>query len=251
MIKEQSTFIVDLVDIAKRAECKITITTKSGHIVCEVGPETFPFKVDEDGGVRMDNAKIDYEALNKGVGELMQFLDSRIGTLRSDILRMSAKAGGEHASHVSMSFYEDEPRLTVKPLDETHSWFHVKINEDGTDANVSVAHNDLKGVVIPIGKATDIIRSLRSYLKDVEPAEVPLFDPRKHVGETFSKACKSWTESIAEATGPRSGLAKTIENLTVRFDPEELYDDLVKSPEFKSAIVDALCRSPRTVHIKL
>ncbi|NKC04093.1 hypothetical protein [Brucella haematophila] len=197
MIKEQSTFIVDLIDIAKRAECKITITTKSGHVVCEVGPETFPFKVDEDGVVYMDNAKVDYEALNMDVGELMRFLDSRIGTLRQEILRMSAKTSGEHASHVSMKFYVGELRLTV------------------------------------------------------EPTEVPLFDPRKDIGETFSKACKSWTESIAEATSPRSDLAKTIEHLTVRLDPEELYDDLVKSPEFKSVIVDALCRGPRTVHIKL
>ncbi|WP_176037465.1 hypothetical protein [Brucella tritici] len=251
MSKEQSTFIVDIIDIAKRAECKITITAKSGQVVCEIGPETFPFTVNEDGSVHMKTAEIDYEALNKDVGELMQYLDLSIGTLRREIFRMSAKAGGEHASHVSMSFYEDEPRLTVKPLDEKHSWFHVKINEDGTDANVSVAHNDLKGVVIPIGKATDIIRSLRSYLKDVEPTGVPLFDPRKDIGETFSKACKSWTESIAKATGPRSDLAKTIENLTVRLDPEELYGDLLKSSEFKSVILDALCRSPRTVHIKL
>jgi hypothetical protein len=156
-----------------------------------------PFKVDEDGGVHMKTAEIDYEALNKDLGELMQFLDSRIGTLRRDMLRVSAKADGEYTSHVSMNFYTGEPRLTVEPI------------------------------------------------------EVPLFDPRKHVGETFSKACKSWTESIAEATGPRSDLAKTIEHLTVRLDPEELYDDLVKSPEFKAAVLDALCRSPRTVHIKL
>jgi len=145
MIKEQSTFIVDLIDIAKRAECKITITTKSGHTVCEVGPETFPFKVDEDGVVHMKNATVDYEALNKDVGELMQFLDSRIGTLRRELWRMSAKAGGEHASHVSMNFYVGEPRLTV------------------------------------------------------EPTEVPLFGPRKDIGETFSKACKSWIESAAKA----------------------------------------------------
>lgn len=244
MSKEQNTPIFDLISIPARAGCKITITT--------IEPEkTSPVKVDEDGVVYMDNAKVDYKAFNKDVGELMQFLDSRIGTLRNEILRMSAKAGGEHASHVSMSFYEDEPRLTVKPLDEKHSWFHVKINEDGTDANVSVAHNDLKGVVIPIGKATDIIRSLRSYLKDVEPTGVPLFDPRKDIGETFSKACKSWTESIAKATGPRSALAKTIEHLKVCLDSEDLYDDLVKSPEFKSVILDALYRSPRTVHIKL
>nr|WP_312968126.1 hypothetical protein [Brucella intermedia] len=197
MSKEQSTFIVDLIDIAKRAECKITITAKSGHVVCEVGPETSPFKVDEDGVVHMKNATVDYEALNKDVGELMQFLDSRIGTLRREILRMSAKAGGEHASHISMNFYVGEPRLTVEPTDSSPS------------------------------------------------------DPRKDIGETFSKACKSWTESIAAATGPRSDLAKTIEHLTVRLDPEELYDDLVKSPEFKSVIVDALCRGPRTVHIKL
>jgi len=210
-----------------------------------------PFKVDEHGVVHMDNAKVDYEALNKDVGELMRFLDSRIGTLRQEILRTSAKTSGEHASHISMNFYTGEPRLTVEPLDEKHSWFHVKINEDGTDANVCVAHKDLKDVVIPIGKATDIIRSLRSYLKDDEPTGVPLFDPRKDIGETFSKACKSWTESIAEATGPRSDLAKTIEHLTVCLDPKELYDDLVKSPEFKSVIVDALCRGPRTVHIKL
>ncbi|MCO7738986.1 hypothetical protein NJB95_20605 [Brucella intermedia] len=160
-------------------------------------PNLKPFKVDEDGVVYMDNAKVDYEALNKDVGALMQFLDSRIGTLRNEILRMSTKAGGEHASHISMNFYVGEPRLTV------------------------------------------------------EPAEVPPFDPRKHVGETFFKACKSWNESIAEATGPRSDLAKTIEHLTVRLDPEELYDDLVKSPEFKSAILDAICHGPRTVHIKL
>ncbi|PWU72368.1 hypothetical protein DK867_14170 [Ochrobactrum sp. POC9] len=156
-----------------------------------------PFKVDEDGVVYMDNAKVDYEALNKDVGELMQFLDSRIGTLRQEILRMSAKTGGEHASHISMNFYVGEPRLTVEPTDGSPS------------------------------------------------------DPRKHVGETFAEACKSWTESIAEATGPRSDLAKTIEHLTVCLDPEELYDDLVKSPEFKSVIVDALHRSARTVHIKL
>lgn len=156
-----------------------------------------PFKVDEDGVVYMDNAKVDYKAFNKDVGELMQFLDSRIGTLRNEILRMSAKAGGEHASHVSMNFYVGDPRLSV------------------------------------------------------EPTEVPLFDPRKHVGDTFEEACKSWTESIAEATGPRSGLAKTIEHLTVHFDAEELYDDLVKSPEFKSVIQGAICRGPRTVHIKL
>ncbi|NKB78876.1 hypothetical protein HED49_06945 [Ochrobactrum daejeonense] len=84
----------------------------------------------------------------------MQFLDPRIGTLRNEILRMSAKTNGEHATHVSMNFYVGEPRLMV------------------------------------------------------EPTEVPLFDPRKHIGETFSKACESWTESIAEATGPRSDLAK-------------------------------------------
>ncbi|MBC2886506.1 hypothetical protein H7Q97_14010 [Ochrobactrum sp. CM-21-5] len=156
-----------------------------------------PFKVDEDGVVYMDNAKVDYEALNKDVGELMQFLDSGIGTLRQEILRMSAKTSGEHASHISMNFYVGEPRLTVDPTDGGPS------------------------------------------------------DSRKRVGETFSKACKSWTESIAEATGPRSDLAKTIEHLTVCLDPEELYDDLVKSPEFKSAIVDALCRGSHTVHIKL
>ncbi|MEE9925805.1 MAG: hypothetical protein PBV01_20950 [Brucella anthropi] len=190
MSKEQNTPIFDLISIPARAGCKITITT--------IDPEkTSPFKVDEYGGVYMDNAKVDYEALNKDVGELMEFLDSRIGTLRRELWRMSAKAGGEHASHVSMNIYVGEPRLTV------------------------------------------------------EPAEVPLFDSRKHVGETFSKACKSWTESIAEATGPRSDLAKTIEHLTVHLDPEELYDDLVKSPEFKSVIVDALHRSARTVHIKL
>lgn len=197
MSKEQSTFIVDLIDIAKRAECKITITTKSGHVVCEVGPETFPFKVDEDGVVHTKTAEIDYEALNKDVGELMQFLDSRISTLRQEILRMSAKAGGEYTSHVSMNFYAGEPRLTV------------------------------------------------------DSTEVPLFDPRKGIGETFSKASNSWTESIAEATGPQSDLAKTIEHLTVHFDAEELYDDLVKSPQFKSAILDALRSGPRTVHIKL
>jgi len=83
------------------------------------------------------------------------------------------------------------------------------------------------------------------------PTEAPLFDPRKDIGETFSKACKSWTESSAEATGPQSDLAKTIEHLTVHFDPDELYDDLVKSPEFKSAILGALRSGPRTVHIKL
>ncbi len=116
-----------------------------------------PFKVDEDGSVCMKTADIDYEAINKGVGELMQFLDSRIGTLRNEILRMSAKTGGEHTSHVSMNFYAGEPRLTV------------------------------------------------------EPTEVPLFDPRKHVGETFSKSCKSWTESIAEATGPSSSIVKYLE----------------------------------------
>jgi len=143
-----------------------------------------PFKVDEDGSVCMKTAEIDYEAINKGVGELMQFLDSRIGTLRRDVLALSAKVA-------------------------------------------------------------------KSSFKDDVHTEVPLFDPRKHVGETFSKACKSWTESIAEATSPRSDLAKTIEHLTVRLDPEELYDDLVKSPEFKSVILDALCRSPRTAHIKL
>lgn len=156
-----------------------------------------PFVVDEDGVVHLKTAEIDYEAINKSVGELMQFLDSRIGTRQNDVLALSAKAGGEYTSHVSMNFYAGEPGLTV------------------------------------------------------EPTEVPVFDPRKHVGETFSKACKSWTESIAEATGPRSDLAKTIEHLTVRLDLEELYDDLVKNPEFKSAILGALRSGPRTVHIKL
>ncbi|KAB2766830.1 hypothetical protein F9L00_19070 [Brucella anthropi] len=156
-----------------------------------------PFKVDEDGGVYMQNATVDYEAIDKAVGELMQFLDSRIGTLQNDVLALSAKAGGEYTSHVAMNFYAGEPRLKV------------------------------------------------------EPAEASPNDRRKHVGETFSKACKSWTESIAEATGPRSDLAKTIENLTVRLDPEELYDDLVKSPQFKSAILDALRSGPRTVHVRL
>lgn len=156
-----------------------------------------PFKVDDDGVVYMDNAKVNYEALNKDVGEMYMALDSKVDTLRQEILRISAKTSGEHASHVSMNFYVGEPRLTVEPTDGGPS------------------------------------------------------DSRKRVGETFSKACKSWTESIAEATGPRSDLAKTIEHLTVRLDPEELYDDLVKSPEFKSVIVDALHRSANTVHIKL
>ncbi|MGH6774625.1 hypothetical protein [Brucella tritici] len=210
-----------------------------------------PFKVDEDGRAHMDDAKVDYKAIDKAVGELMQFLDSRIGTLRRDILRVSAKAGGEYTSHVSMNFYAGEPRLTVEPLDEKHSWFHVKINEDGTDANVCVAHNDLKDVVIPLGKATNIIRSLKSLLKEDEPTEVSPNDPRKDIGETFSKARKIWQEDIVAATGPRSVLAKTIEHLTVRLDQEELYDDLVKSPEFKSVILDALRSGPRTVDIKL
>ena len=144
-----------------------------------------PFVVDEEGVVHLKTAEIDYEAINKGVGELMQFLDSRVGTLRNDVLALSDKVA--------------------------QSSFNV-----------------------PGGNV-----------------EVPLFDPRKDIGETFSKACKSWTESIAEATGPRSDLAKTIEHLTVRLDPEELYDDLVKSQEFKSVIVDALHRSANTVHIKL
>lgn len=191
MSKEQSRFIVDLIDIAKRAECKITITTKSGHVVCEVGPETFPFKVDEYGGVYMDNAKVDYEAINQDLGELMQFLDSRIGTLRNEILRMSAKTGGEHASHVSMNFYVGDPRLTV------------------------------------------------------EPAEVPFFDQRKR-GETFSKACKSWQEDIAAATGPSSGVAESIARL-----PEPDYEGLLKSQEFKRAVLAAVRSGIQTGHIKL
>lgn len=184
-------------------------------------------------------------------GELMQFLGSRIDTLRDDILCVSAKAGGEYASYVSMNFYDDEPRFTVESLNEKHSWFHVEINKDGTDTNVSVSHNDLKGIVIPISKATDIIRQLKQYLKENEPTEVPLFDPRKHIGDTVDKACKSWQEDIAAATGPRSGLAKTVEHLTVCLDQEDLYDEMVKSPEFKSAILAALAHRPRTVHIKL
>ncbi len=143
-----------------------------------------PFVVDEDGVVHMKTAEIYYEAINKSVGELMQFLDSRIGTLQNDVLALSAKVA-------------------------------------------------------------------KSSFKDDVQTEVPLFDPRKHVGETFTQACKSWTESIADATGPSSDTAKTIEHITVHFDAEELYDDLVKSPEFKSVILDALCRSPRTAHIKL
>ncbi|WP_247997469.1 hypothetical protein [Brucella tritici] len=143
-----------------------------------------PFTVDEDGVVYIQNATVDYEAINKGVGELMQFLDSRIGTLQNDVLALSAKVA-------------------------------------------------------------------KSSFKDDMHTEVPLFDPRKHVGENFTQACKSWTESIAEATGPSSDTAKTVEHITVHFDAEELYDDLVKSPEFKSVILDALCRSPRTAHIKL
>lgn len=144
-----------------------------------------PFVVDEDGVVHMKTAEIDYESINKGVGELMQFLDSRIGTLRNDVLALSDK--------------------------------------------VAKSSFNVPGVNV----------------------EVPLFDPRKDIGETFSNACKSWTESITEATDPRSDLAKTIEHLTVHFDAEELYDDLVKSPEFKSAILDALRSGPRSVHIKL
>jgi len=176
----------------------------------------------------------------------MQFLDSRIGTLQNEILRMSVKTGGEHASHVSMNIYVGEPRLTVESLDEKHAWLHVKINEDGTDANVCVAHNDLKDVVIPIGKATDIIRSLRSYLKDDVHTEVALFDPRKHIGETFSKACKSWTESIAEATGPSSGVAESIARL-----PEANYGDLLKSTEFYRAVLTAVRRGIKTRQIQM
>lgn len=190
MSKEQNAPIFGIFSIPARSGCKVTITT--------IGPEkAHPFVVDEDGVVHMKTAEIDYEAINKGVGELMQFLDSRIGTLQREILRMSAKAGGEYTSHVSMNFYAGEPRLTVEPIEASPN------------------------------------------------------DRRKDIGETFSNASKSWAESIAEATGPRSDLAKTIEHLTVHFDAEELYDDLVKSQEFKSAILGALCRSPRTVHIKL
>lgn len=200
-----------------------------------------PFVVDEDGVVHMKTAEIDYESINKGVGELMQFLDSRIGTLRNDVLALSDKVDGEYTSTTRQA----------EELDWKRTFLHVKIDDDGTDADVGASRWLDDDLIIPLGKATNIIRSLKSLLKEDEPTEVPLFDPRKDIGETFSKACKNWTESIAEATGPRSDLAKTIEHLTVHLDPEELYDDLVKSPEFKSVMLNALCRSPRTVHIKL
>lgn len=154
--------------------------------------EAQAFETDEFGGVQVKAAAVDYEAINKDVGELMQFLDSRIGTLRNEILRISAKTGGEHTSHVSMNFYAGEPRLTV------------------------------------------------------EPTEVPLFDPRKHVGETFSKVCKSWREDIAAATGPSSGVAESIARL-----PEPDYEGLLKSQEFKMAVLAAVRSGIQAGHIKL
>ncbi|SPL63691.1 hypothetical protein [Ochrobactrum soli] len=203
-----------------------------------------PFKVDEYGGVYMDNAKVDYEAINKDVGELMQFLDSRIGALQKDVLALSAKVGNEHMKPdgVEASY---NSIIKMGPNVIASNGTHSRILFFTDNASAERVYKSLKDLYRDTDSFSGFVNG------DAQPTEVPLFDPRKDIGETFSKACKSWTESIAEATGPRSDLAKTIEHLTVCLDPEELYDDLVKSPEFKSAIVDALCRGSRTVHIKL
>lgn len=70
MSKEESTLIVDLIDLAKRAGYTITIT-KNGSVIREVCPSQ-PFAV-RDGEVRMEPAKIDYEAIGRGVVELIGF----------------------------------------------------------------------------------------------------------------------------------------------------------------------------------
>lgn len=56
MSKEESTLIVDLIDLAKRAGCTITIT-KNGSVIREVCPAQ-PFTV-KDSEVHIDTAKLD------------------------------------------------------------------------------------------------------------------------------------------------------------------------------------------------
>ncbi|MFK3666070.1 hypothetical protein ACI2JN_12550 [Ochrobactrum teleogrylli] len=239
MSNEQSTFIVDLIDIAKRTKCKITITTKSGHVVCEVGPETFPFKVDEDCGVHMKPAEIDYEAINKDLGELMQFLDSRIGTLQNGVLALSAKVGNEHMKPAEAeASYNSILKMGSNVIASNGT--HSRILFFADNASAERVYKSLKDLYRDTDSFSGFVNG------DDEPTEVPLFDTRKQIGETFSKACKSWTESIAAVTGPSSGVAESIARL-----PEPDYEGLLKSQEFKMAVLAAVRSGIQAGQIKL
>ena len=70
MTKEESTLIVDLINLAKRAGYTITIT-KNGSVIREICPSQ-PFTV-KDGEVRMEPAPVDYEAIGRDVAKLIGF----------------------------------------------------------------------------------------------------------------------------------------------------------------------------------
>lgn len=52
-----------------------------------------------------------------------------------------------------------------QPVDWRSTMLNIKVSADGTDADVSASRWLDDSIVIPLGKATDIIRKLQGYLK--------------------------------------------------------------------------------------
>lgn len=129
MSKEESTLIVDLIDLTKRSGYTITIT-KNGSVIREVRPSQ-PFAV-KDGEVHMQPARVDDEAIGRDVIAKLSYLSDDIAELRAGLTYISQRVG-------------EKPR-----------------NED------------------------------------------TFFYPRKHLGDTFDEAQKSWRDDIASASSEES-----------------------------------------------
>ena len=101
MSKEESTLIVDLINLAKRAGYTITVT-KNGSVIREVCPAQ-PFTV-KDGEVHMYPAPVDHE------------------TLGTDAVKLSVRAG-QDAQPCKLSAVFDPRKHLGDTLDEAFkSW---------------------------------------------------------------------------------------------------------------------------------
>lgn len=177
MSKEESTLIVEIMELAKRAGYTITIT-KNGSVIREVCPSQ-PFTV-KDGEVHMEPASVDHEAIGRDVIAKLSYLSDDIAELRAGLTYISQRVSEKPRNE--STFFDPGKHLGDKFDEAVKSW-----REDISSASTEQSHN-LKVDVESI---------------KVEGALTP------------DDVAQAYLETIGETAGPSSDIVISIGTLNV------------------------------------
>lgn len=134
MSKEESTLIVDLINLAKRAGYTITIA-KNGSVIREVCPAQ-PFIV-RDGEVHMEPAKIDYEAIGRDVIAKLSYLSADIAEVRSGLTYISQRLVEKPRNEAAKSWRDDVASASAERSD------NLKVDVESIKAEGALTPDDV------------------------------------------------------------------------------------------------------------